>query len=100
MIINVNDGQDMTVFDLTGRLDTNTSPDLQTKLEAYYSKEGFYIVLDFTGLEFVSSSGLRVLLLTQKKAKALNGKMIIRHVNPEIMEVFEMTGFLDILTIE
>ena len=100
MIINIRTEQDVTYFELTGRMDTNTSPELQSKLEEYYSKEGFQLVLDFSGLEFVSSSGLRVLLLTQKKAKALNGKMVIRQVNPEIMEVFEMTGFLDILTIE
>jgi anti-anti-sigma factor len=89
-----------TAVDMEGRLDTNTAPDFQKELEEYYSKEGFSLILDFEKLDFVSSAGLRILLLIQKKAKTLKGKMVIRNVKPEIREVFDMTGFSDILTIE
>lgn len=99
MKIDIKNEQGITHIDLMGRLDTTTSPVLQSELEDYYNKEGFHIVLNFAGLEFISSAGLRVMLLTQKKAKELKGEMLIQNVNPEIMEVFEMTGFSDILTI-
>jgi anti-anti-sigma factor len=89
-----------TIVDMEGRLDTNTSPGFQKELESYFNQEGFDLVLDFDKLDFVSSAGLRVLLLIQKKGKALNGNMVIRHVKPEIQEVFNMTGFSEILTIE
>jgi len=58
------------------------------------------MILDFDKLDFVSSAGLRVLLLIQKKSKALSGSLVIKNVKPEIQEVFDMTGFSDILTIE
>ncbi|MBC3803867.1 anti-sigma factor antagonist [Acetobacterium fimetarium] len=89
-----------TIVDMEGRLDTNTSPGFQKDLEAYYNQEGFNLTLDFDKLDFVSSAGLRVLLLIQKKGKALNGNMVIKNVKPEIQEVFNMTGFSEILTIE
>lgn len=100
MKIEFQNENEKTIVSLEGRMDTNTSPDFQKELEEYYNKEGFSVVLDFEKLDFVSSAGLRVLLLIQKKAKALNGRMVIRNVKPEIEEVFDMTGFTDILTIE
>lgn len=100
MKIEIKKEDEIFVVELEGRMDTNTSPDFQKELEDYYSKEGFNLILDFDKLDFVSSAGLRVLLLIQKKAKALNGKMVIKNVKPEIKEVFDMTGFSDILTIE
>lgn len=87
------------VVDLEGRLDTNTAPEMEKELEAYYNREGFNMILNFEKLDFVSSAGLRVLLLIQKKANALKGKLAIEKVKPEIQEVFDMTGFSDILTI-
>lgn len=87
------------VINLEGRLDTNTAPDLEKELEDYYNKKNFNMVLNFEKLDFVSSAGLRVLLLMQKKANALKGKMVIENVKPEIQEVFNMTGFSEILTI-
>ncbi|MBC3797858.1 STAS domain-containing protein [Acetobacterium tundrae] len=89
-----------TVVDMEGRLDTNTAPNFQKELEAYYNVQGFSLILDFEKLDFVSSAGLRVLLLIQKKSKALSGNMVIKNVKPEIQEVFNMTGFSEILTIE
>ena len=80
---------------LEGRLDTNTAPQLEAELKA--SLPGV-TELDFSGLEYISSAGLRVLLSAQKTMNK-QGKMTIHHVNETIMEVFEITGFVDILTI-
>ena len=82
---------------LEGRLDTNTAPQLEAELKT--SLPGVTeLELDFSGLEYISSAGLRVLLSAQKTMNK-QGKMTIHHVNETIMEVFEITGFVDILTI-
>ena len=83
---------------LSGRLDTTTAPQLEAELKQ--SIDGVKeLVLDFTGLEYLSSAGLRVLLSAQKVMNR-QGSMVIRHVNETIMEIFEVTGFVDVLTIE
>jgi len=83
---------------LTGRLDTSTAPQLEQALDA--ALPGVTeLILDFSRLEYVSSAGLRILLPAQKRMNR-QGEMIIRKVNDTIMEVFEITGFVDILTIE
>ena len=85
-------------FALEGRLDTVTAPDLEKVLnESLSGMEE--LILDFAGLEYISSAGLRVLLSAQKVMNR-QGKMTLRHVNETIMEIFEVTGFSDILTIE
>ena len=83
---------------VAGRLDTTTAPELEAVLKESY--EGVEkLVLDFTALEYLSSAGLRVLLSAQKIMNK-QGEMIIRNVNETINEIFEVTGFIDILTIE
>lgn len=83
---------------VAGRLDTTTAPELETVLKESY--DGIEkLVLDFTALEYLSSAGLRVLLSAQKTMNK-QGEMIIRNVNETINEIFEVTGFIDILTIE
>ena len=83
---------------LEGRLDTTTAPQLEAELKA--SLDGITeLNLDFEKLEYLSSAGLRVLLAAQKVMNR-QGSMVIRHVNETIQEVFEVTGFTDILTIE
>lgn len=83
---------------LSGRLDTTTAPQAEAELKP--AMEGITeLTFDFTNLEYVSSAGLRVLLAAQKTMNR-QGSMRIRNVNREIMEVFEITGFTDILTIE
>ena len=79
-----------------GRLDTVTAPDLDKRINELDAKE---IVLELENLEYISSAGLRVLLAAHKKFVRLNG-MKVTNVKPEVMEIFEMTGFADILTIE
>lgn len=82
---------------LTGRLDTNTAPELEAELE---SLEGICsLVLDFAELEYISSAGLRVVLSAQKAMKN-KGTMVVKNVCESILDVFEITGFSDILTIE
>ena len=83
---------------LEGRLDTTTAPQLEAELKR--SIDGVTdLSMDFAQLEYLSSAGLRVLLAAQKVMNR-QGKMVIRHVNETIMEIFEVTGFSDILTIE
>lgn len=82
---------------LQGRLDTATSPQLEAELKDLSGVTE--LVLDFAALEYLSSAGLRVLLSTQKTMNK-QGRMVIRNVNETIAEVFEITGFANILTIE
>lgn len=98
MVINKdNDGSKLTMA-LEGRLDTTTAPMLEADLKQ--SVQGVTeLIFDFAQLEYISSAGLRVLLATQK-AMNKQGNMLIRHVNDTIMEIFEVTGFSDVLTIE
>ena len=91
------DGNTLTVG-LEGRLDTTTAPQLEGELRTALTgvKE---LVMDLSKLDYVSSAGLRVLLSAQKIMNR-QGSMIIRNVKPEIMDIFEVTGFVDILSIE
>ena len=83
---------------LEGRLDTTTAPQLETELKG--SMDGVTeLNMNFEKLEYLSSAGLRVILTAQKTMNK-QGKMVIHHVNETILEVFEVTGFVDILTIE
>ena len=83
---------------IEGRLDTTTAPELEKELDALL--DGVTeLVLDMAKLAYVSSAGLRVLLKLQKKMVGC-GKMTLVNVNETVMEVFEITGFADILTIE
>lgn len=83
--------------ELEGRLDTNTFPQLEDELAAVLDSTVELLVIDFANLAYISSAGLRVLLAAQKKMNR-QGEMIIRNVNDVIMEIFEVTGFVDILT--
>ena len=90
-------GEALTLI-VSGRLDTQTAPELENELDSVLSglKE---LTFDFANLEYVSSAGLRVLLQAQKIMNK-HGEMIIKNVNETINEIFEVTGFIDILTIE
>ncbi len=97
MTINkIQNGPALTVA-VEGRLDTTTAPALEAELKAAYP-ELTDLTLDFAGLEYISSAGLRVLLSAQK-TMSKQGAMKIVNVCPDIMEVFDITGFSDILTI-
>ena len=86
------------IISLAGRLDTTTAPELDEELKESL-KEVEDLKLDFANLEYISSAGLRVLLSAQKKMNG-QGKMTVKNVSETVMEIFEITGFSDILTIE
>ncbi|MBR5756881.1 MAG: STAS domain-containing protein [Firmicutes bacterium] len=91
------DGSELT-FALQGRLDTTTAPQLEQEINASIA-DATKLVFDFKELEYISSAGLRLLLSAQKTMNK-QGEMVIRNVNETIQEVFEVTGFADILTVE
>lgn len=91
------EGSKLTVA-LEGRLDTTTAPDLEEALKDVLEKVDD-LTMDFSGLEYISSAGLRVLLATQKIMNK-QGAMRVINVNEVVMDVFDVTGFADILTIE
>ena len=86
------------VLTLSGRIDSNTARDLEREVKAVLDGVTDF-TLDMEKIEYISSAGLRVLLAAQKQMNK-QGKMTILHVNETVMEIFEITGFSDILTIE
>ena len=86
------------VLKIVGRLDTTTAPELEATIDGC-GAEIKELVLDCSALEYVSSAGLRVILKAQKQMNE-QGSMKLTHVNETIMEVFDITGFAEILTIE
>ena len=84
------------VVALSGRLDTNTSPELEGELKLDGVSE---VDFDFAALEYISSAGLRVLMATQKAMTACGGKMQISHPNAMVKGVFDMTGLTSVFTI-
>ena len=98
MTIEIKRNSDESVIELVGRLDTTTAPALEKTVNEDVA-DAKKLVLDLSGLEYISSAGLRVLLSAQKKMQKI-GSMKVTNVREEVMEVFEMTGFADILTIE
>ena len=91
--------ENQVVLKIDGRVDTNTSPQLQSAILDAFQRSS-HIVLDFEKVPYISSAGLRALLIGQKAVAANQQTMVLRNVSEEIMEVFDMTGFSDILTIE
>lgn len=96
-VIKESSGSQLTLR-IQGRLDTTTAPQLETELKA--SVEGVTaLVLDLAELAYISSAGLRVVLMAQKIMNK-QGTMVVRNVDPNVLEVFEVTGFSDFLTIQ
>ena len=97
IITKTTEGTSLTLV-LEGRLDTTTAPQLESELRS--NIDGIdKLFLDFTSLEYISSAGLRILLSTQKMMNK-QGSMVIRNVNEDVKDIFDITGFVDILTIE
>ena len=85
------------ILSVEGWLDTNSAPELGREIEALTDIES--LILDFDKLEYISSAGLRILLSTQKMMNK-QGSMVLKNVNEDVMDIFNITGFIDILTIE
>jgi anti-sigma B factor antagonist len=98
MTLEIKKNNDEIAIEIVGRLDTITAPALDKTINDHIG-EIKSLVLDLKGLEYISSAGLRVLLSAQKKMQQI-GTMKVTNVREEVMEVFEMTGFADILVIE
>ena len=98
MMIEIKRNVENTVVELVGRLDTTTAPSLEKMLNEDIG-ESKNLIFDFKGLEYISSAGLRVLLATQKKMQKI-GSMKVINVCEEVMGIFEITGFADILALE
>ena len=97
MTIEIKRNADNVTIEIVGRLDTNTAPALDKTINEDIM-DNQKLVLDLKGLEYISSAGLRVLLGAEKKFKKV-GSMKLVNVCEEVMDVFQMTGFSDILTI-
>ena len=98
MTIEIKKNNQETIVEIVGRLDTITAPALDKTINEDIG-DTKNLVLDVKGMEYISSAGLRVLLFAQKKMQKI-GSMKVTGVCEEVMEVFEMTGFADILVIE
>ena len=90
---------DVIQIKIGGRVDTTTSPQLQNAILLAFQK-GNKLVLDFSDVEYVSSAGLRALLIGQKTANSKGGSMTLLHVADAVLQVFKMSGFSGILHIE
>mgnify|MGYP002524751520 CR=1 FL=1 len=98
MTINTTKNNDKVTFQISGRLDTTTAPELEKAVNEL-GEDAKELIIDMKELEYISSAGLRVLLAAQKKMKK-TGSMKLSNVGETVMEVLEITGFSDVLTIE
>jgi anti-anti-sigma factor len=87
------------VLELKGRLDTITSIDLEKKIQELMERPERRLVFDFSELNYISSSGLRVLLMAAKRLKAVDGKMALVSLNDQNQAVFEIAGFSSVFTV-
>jgi len=99
MEITTKKSNDVLVVGIGGRLDTITAPEFEKSIMELISPENKKIVLDCANLSYISSSGLRVILMTLKKVKANGGNLIICSLQESIKEVFNICGFTSLLTI-
>jgi anti-anti-sigma factor len=89
-----------TLATLTGRLDTTNSLDFEKEMTPLLETDHPDIVVECSNFDYISSSGLRIFLRLQQKAGAKGGRLTLRNLKPEIRDIFNMTGFSAIFTIE
>lgn len=89
-----------TVISLSGQLDTLSSPDLEKEIMEILEKDVKKVILDGTDLSYISSAGLRLLLILQKKMSLKGGTFVLKNIQSSIMDIFKITGFNSFLTIE
>ncbi len=99
MQVNIEKIENIYIYSIEGNLDSNTSGDLEKKLIPAIDPNNTKFILDFSGLRYISSAGLRVLLGAAKKLNQFGGKMILCSVKDDIKEVFEIAGLLPIFPI-
>lgn len=98
MNITIVKNEGKVVLEVEGRLDTSTSPEFEKTVKSCIT-DATELYLDLKNLEYVSSAGLRIFLMAQK-VMMKKGQMVVQNANEIVMEIFEVTGFIDILTIE
>ena len=85
---------------LAGEMDTAAAKEAEKVLQPLYKSDGRDVIIDCEGLDYIASSGLRILILILKGAKSGGSRVVLRHVNKDIMNVFRLTGFVDIFDVE
>lgn len=100
MEINIKEDNGQVLAVLSGRLDTAAATEVAPQFTELNEKAGESITLDFTDLEYISSSGLRLLIGLRKSSAAKGGKLVIEHINDAIRNVFMMTGFYNLFEIK
>lgn len=100
MEVKILDQNDEKVVVIEGRVDTVTAPDLEMKVSPIWTTPGIKLVFDCEKLEYISSSGLRIILTAHKQITARGGKFILRNLTREVRSVIDLTGFSRILIIE
>ncbi len=94
------DGDGKCIYNIKGRIDTQTAPDLQAAVDESFAAGENNLIFNFYEVEYLSSAGLRTVLYTQKKIATIeNASFEVINVKPQVMEVFDMTGFNDIVKI-
>ncbi len=99
LTINENKQDKVVVLEIQGRLDAGSSPSLESKIVSLIDGGGKNFILDFSGLEYISSAGLRVLLVAAKKTKSVEGKLALAVLTEPVKEVFDIAGFTGIFAI-
>jgi anti-sigma B factor antagonist len=100
MKIEIRESQDVQIVAFEGNLDTNTSPEAENKINELIDGGNQKLLVNFEQLNFIASSGLRVLLATVKKLKASGGDLRICSLNATVQEVFDISGFVTILSVK
>jgi len=96
----IQESEKQLVAVLEGELDTAAAPEFEAAMQPLYDCQGREIIIDCTGLEYIASSGLRILLNILKKARAAGSRVVLRGVNEIIRDVFELTGFINLFEFE
>jgi anti-anti-sigma factor len=100
MKVEIKEFNDKVAVSLAGEMDTAAAMEMEENLKSLCDTKGKEIVFDCRDLEYIASSGLRILLSILKSAKANGGNVVLQHVNEDIKDVFQLTGFINIFTIE
>ena len=99
MDIKITQQENKTIVVLNGRIDTSNADQFQKDMAPLMEGENPDIDIDCTDMSYTSSQGLRIFLMLQKSVMARGGKMVLRNMNPQVKEVFDITGFSNIITI-
>lgn len=100
MKITINKKSELTLVQLDGRMETTNASDFEIQVHPLADESNVHLVLDCENINYISSSGLRQLLMLLKKINNNNGKLVIKNLKSEIKEIFDMTGFTPLFTIE